>query len=101
MKHTLKSPDGTSFHDSTIHTSVEQLKQILGTPYSVNNDGLDKVNFEWIMETDNGEVFTVYDWKKYRPISETEEIEWHIGGYGKSITEQAKREIKTALNKKT
>jgi hypothetical protein len=93
MKPTTKSANGTSFHDTTIRMSVKQLKEILGEPVYDGNDGQDKTNYEWEMETDSGDVFTVYDWKEYRSISETEKIEWHIGGNSRSITEQAKREI--------
>jgi len=79
MKKTTKSTNGTSFHGETISASVNDLIRILGEPTNEQNDGSDKVNFEWEMELDNGEVFTVYDWKEYRRISKTEIIEWHIG----------------------
>lgn len=93
MKKTLQSPNGTSFHDTTIKCSVSTLIEILGEPYYSGNDGEDKVNFEWNMETDEGDIFTVYDWKEYRPLNENEMIEWHIGGKNRNITEQAAREI--------
>jgi len=93
MKKTRQSVGGTSFHGTTIVASVEELRQILGEPVIEGNDGQDKTNFEWEMETDSEDTFTVYDWKEYRPLSETEEIEWHIGGFNKSATERAKVEI--------
>ena len=93
MKTTSKDTNGTSFHDTVINCSVLALKKILGEPSYSGNDGEDKVNFEWEMETNDGDVFTVYDWKEYRSISEGENIEWHIGGHNKIITEQAKKEI--------
>jgi len=95
MKNTTQSLNGTSFHDIVIEATVKELKQILGEPEYDSNDGQDKVNFEWVMETDSGDVFTVYDYKEYRPLYETEMIKWHIGGQDKAITEQAKREIKS------
>ena len=52
-----------------------------------------------MMETKNGDVFTVYDWKEYRSLSESEVIEWHIGGFNKISTEQAKSEIREAIAK--
>jgi hypothetical protein len=97
MKKTLKSANGTSFHDTTIKSSVLTLTKILGEPHYSGNDGNDKTNFEWQMETDNGDVFTVYDWKEYRPLNENEIIEWHIGGINKNITETAVREIMDAI----
>ena len=93
MQKTTKSTGGTSFHDSTITASVNELIAVMGEPVYQGNDGEDKVNFEWEMETEDGEVFTVYDWKEYRPISRSEQIEWHIGGNGRRITEKALEEL--------
>lgn len=98
MKTTEKLEGGTSFHDTTIDCSVMKLIEILGAPKYVTNDGSDKTNYEWVMETDNGEVFTVYDWKYYRPLFMNEVVEWHIGGKSKAITERAKTEIMDKIN---
>jgi hypothetical protein len=98
MKQTNKSADGTSFHDTTFTTSVANLRKILGGPQSEQNDGEDKVNFDWTMETEDGTVFTVYDWKEYRPLEEDEEVEWHVGGRSRADTEKALNEIAEALN---
>lgn len=98
MKYTKKSPMGTSFHGTVFNASVADLRKILGDPDMEQNDGRDKVNFEWTMETDNGNVFTVYDWKEYRPIEEDEIIEWHVGGVSRFVTQEALKEIAGALN---
>ena len=97
MKATFKSANGTSFHNTTFSATVQDLRKILGIPRDEQNDGEDKVNFEWVMETDDGEVFTVYDWKEYRKLKEDEEIEWHIGGDSGRITEKALEEIEESL----
>ena len=47
MKKTNKSISGTSFHDSTVIATVDQLIHILGEPVDDSNTGQDKVNFEW------------------------------------------------------
>lgn len=99
MKPTKKSVNGTSFHNTVVHATVEQLRQVLGEPACEQNDGEDKVNFEWDMETDSGAPFTVYDWKEYRVLAEDEEIEWHIGGHRSIETAQAAIEISNALAK--
>jgi len=99
MKKTFQLIDGTSFHNTTIKCSVSTLTKVLGEPECAINDGEDKVNFEWEMETDNGDVFTVYDWKEYRSLNENEMIEWHIGGTSRNVTEQAAREIRDAIAK--
>ena len=93
MKATSKDIDGTSFHETTIKCSVSMLRKILGEPEYEPNNGEDKINFEWAMETNDGDVFTVYDWKEYRILNENEMIEWHIGGHNREVTEQAKSEI--------
>ena len=99
MKPTNQEIDGTSFHDSVITCSLSTLRKVLGEPAIESNDGEDKVNFEWFMETESGDVFTVYDWKEYRSINEGDLIEWHIGGHEVAVTEQAKREIRNAIAK--
>jgi len=93
MKKTFKETSGTSFHSTVIEATVNEMKHVLGEPHYDGNDGQDKINFEWEMETNNGDVFTVYDWKEYRSLSGNEVIEWHIGGHSKSVTEKAKKEI--------
>jgi hypothetical protein len=97
MKQTDKSADGTSFHNHTFTATVDDLRNVLGQPQFESNDGEDKNNFDWIMETEDGEVFTVYDWKEYRRLEEDEVIEWHIGGRSGLITEKALLEIRKAL----
>ena len=98
MKSTKQSANETSFFNETIRASVNDLRKILGEPDMETNDGSDKVNFEWIMENEDGDVFTVYDWKEYRRISEDEIIEWHIGGHNENVTSVAVNEIAEGLN---
>ena len=97
MKRTDKTANGTSFHDHTFTATVDDLRNVLGQPQFESNDGEDKNNFDWIMETQDGTVFTVYDWKEYRQLAEDEVIEWHIGGRSGADTEKALLEIREAL----
>jgi len=96
MKPTSKTINGTSFHNSTIITTLSDLKRVLGEPH-YRGGFEDKVQNEWEMETNDGEVFTVYDWKTYRPYNDNELINWHIGGHNKETTQQAKQEILDVL----
>ena len=98
MKQTDKSANGTSFHDTTFISTVADLLKILGEPQCEQNDGQDKCNFDWTMETEDGTIFTVYDWKEYRALQEGEIIEWHVGGKSRSDTEKALTEVIEALN---
>lgn len=93
MKKTKKSANGTSFFDHTVAATAEQLMKVIGKPTFNYNDGVDKVNMEWIMELDNGDVFTIYDWKHYRPIQHDEPISWHIGGRNARVTWDAKTQL--------
>ena len=97
MRTTTKSANGTSFHGTTITTSVKKLRKVLGEPNYSANLGNDKVNFEWQAETESGDVFTVYDWKEYRSIEEDERVEFHIGGHTNNATVKALDEILQAL----
>jgi hypothetical protein len=97
LKSTSKSANGTSFHHSTVRASVNELTKIIGEPTYESNDGEDKVNIEWELEDDNGDVITIYDWKEYRKIGYDEQIEWHVGGMSKNITDNAKGEIEYML----
>ena len=92
-KKTYKSTDGTSFHGITIRATVEQLTKAFGDPTMDSNWGDDKVNFEWEMETEDGEVFTIYDWKEGRPLRLSERVNWHIGAMNKSVCNTAEDEI--------
>jgi len=93
MKKTEKSANGTSFHDVTITASINDLTRLLGEPTYVGDFSEDKVTVEWICETQEGEVVTIYDWKEYRSIGKDEKIEFHLGGHSKMHTLDAKDEI--------
>ena len=98
MHQTTKSPSGTSFHGEAFRASVSDLRQILGVPADANNSGQDKTNFEWVMETETGDVFTVYDWKHYRPLDENEIVDWHVGSRTPRGSQIAVNEIASALD---
>lgn len=86
---------GTWFQGVTVHAKVRSLIAILGTPDCGGNDGNEKTNYEWARKTDGGDVFTVYDWKEYRPLDDDEIVEWHIGARSRRVAEQARDLIAT------
>jgi len=98
MKLSDKTANMTSFHGSTIKTTVRKLIEKVGQPQYGSNNGEDKTNFDWICETNLGGVFTIYDWKEYRTLDLDEVIEFHIGGHSKYVTEHAKEELENILN---
>ena len=99
MKKTKESATQTSFHKVTITTTVNELTRVLGEPTYQTNDGEDKTNFEWVCETIDGDVVTIYDWKEYRSIGKDEEIEFHLGGHSLIHTLDGKDELLRLLEK--
>jgi len=97
-KKTYKNVTGTSFHDVTFKATVNQLINVFGEPDYDSNNGEYKVNFEWDLETEEGDVFTIYDWKYYRKIDLDEVIEWHIGSLSRMISWDALDEITMELS---
>jgi hypothetical protein len=93
MKPTTQNANGTSFYNVTLDAPLRSLVKVLGKP----GKGFDKSQFEWVMETEDGDVFTVYDWKEDNRIDPNETITWNIGGKNKLATLTAKIEILDAL----
>ena len=89
---------GTTFHGITIRATANQLSEIVGE-YSKLKSGDGKTILQWILENEDNQVITIYDWKMYREVGLDEEIEWNIGGHNKQSTEKAKKEILNLLNK--
>ena len=93
---TKKGASGTSFHDTVLKCSVNDLIAIFGEPTREDNTGDDKVNFEWICETEEGDVFTIYDWKEYEtPMGS---YDWHIGGKSKQAVHAVTSTFKETSN---
>jgi hypothetical protein len=94
-----ESSVGTSFHGHVVKATIGELKAIFGEPDFQGDDFADnKITHEWIFESAEGNVFTLYDWKEYRKIPEYEVIEWHIGaksGYNGMV---ARDEVQSALD---
>lgn len=93
MKLSNQNQSGTSFQDVTITTTVKKLIEKIGEPQYKQNSGEDKVNFEWVCETKDGTVFTIYDWKEYRELILDETIEFHIGSHSEEISNKAQFEL--------
>jgi hypothetical protein len=92
-KQTNQSPNGTSFFGTTIKATPAQLKEAFPESWYGDNDGSDKTNYDFTLETESGKVFTIYDWKYYRPLHDNETVEWHIGGHDEMTTIEAAGEV--------
>lgn len=74
-------------------TTYNELEKQFGKPtYDGSGDG--KVNYEWVLETELGEVITIYDWKEYRDFGKDENIWWHIGVTGPTNKTNLMNELK-------
>ena len=97
MKRSNKT-GGTSFHGVTLTTTPQQLIDALGEPQYFSNDGSDKTNMDYSLETEDEIAFTIYDWKEYRPLQMDEKIKFHIGGFSYSQSVEAKNEVLRLIN---
>lgn len=94
---TTKSISGTSFHGTVIKATPSELTTLFPDAYHEQNDGSDKTNFDFYLETESGEPFTLYDWKEYRKLDMNEVVEWHVGGFDEATTITAAREVNNLL----
>ena len=92
-KHTRKSAGGTSFHGVTLKATPQQLIDLF--PHSVyeQNDGRDKTNFDFTLQTESGKVFKIYDWKEYRPLRMDEVVIWHVGAHNEETSVKGRDEV--------
>lgn len=97
-KFTKQSANGTSFHGVVFSATPQKLIDLFPNSFYNQNDGEDKSNFDFTLETEDGNVFTIYDWKEYRPLKMNEIIQWHIGGFDEQTCLQAKAEVLELLN---
>lgn len=97
--YTRKTPGGTSYHNVDFQATLSELKGKFPYSYEENNDVRDKTNFDFTLETESGKVFTLYDWKYYRPIKENEIIDWHIGAQDQATSLEALEELQAIFRK--
>ena len=96
MKRSSKTA-GTSFYNTILKATPQELIDALGKPHYFDNTGMSKTNMEYNLETSNGIHFTIYDWKEYREYSNDELIEWHIGGHQSKDAIKGMKELEAAL----
>lgn len=89
--------NGTSFFNVEFIATVDEITEAFGLPDWDDNDGEDKVNFSWDLKTPDGIIFTIYDWKHYRPLDSNEDISWHIGAHDRNQSNKAWSQVVRAL----
>lgn len=93
-RETTQNSGGTSYHGHKIITTLRILWDAIGHPDEWGWD--EKTQHHWTRETEDGEVFTIYDyhWPK---ISLDREVQWHIGAKNAIVAAKAQREIEDLL----
>ena len=93
----------TSFFGDMIQCSKIDMVEILGEPTVTRTsfDNFNKTFNEWILTTDEGFTFTVYDYwpgGKKSSYNDYEIIEWHIGAKNSKIAGLIRVMIKQELD---
>lgn len=90
MKYTEQDPSGTYFV-AIFKTTFAKLVEKIGKPSVYYGD---KTFYEWYLETEEGDVFTIYDWKESFAPSKNMPYEWHIGAKSEEVGKKAVAELK-------
>lgn len=94
MVHSDFNASGTSLV-GTIEADYYTLVELFGEPTWTDTSSQEKVNYEWVIQFDNGTLATIYNWKDYdggRYASQAPNYEWHVGGFNKAA-EWSVREV--------
>ena len=101
LKNAGNKTNRSSFHDVTIRATANEMKAIAADNNCEYWDDYgacsDKSQFDFNFETEEGIVFTVYDWKEYRHYDLDEILFWHIGGHTKAATIAGLKELRKHL----
>lgn len=81
--------NGTSLQ-GYVKTTYHRLCEVFGEPY----EGTDKTIAEWVIEDDDGNVATIYDWKE--DTLPLDLYEWHIGGHSSKALKLVKEQLTEA-----
>lgn len=90
MKYTEQNASGTYFV-TIFKTTFAKLVEKIGKPSFYYGD---KTFYEWCLETEEGDVFTIYDWKKSFAPCDNEMYDWHIGAKSEEVGKKAVAELK-------
>jgi len=74
--------NGTSLQ-GYIRATYNYLVRCFGEPIQRN---CGKTNIEWILESDNGEIITIYDWKVSRQAWDNDQFfQFNVGGKSNKV----------------
>ena len=91
FKPTDKSADWTAYMGS-FSASYKNLVKLFGKPNAITDEY--KVSTEWVLEDNEGNIVTIYDWKmtdlydeglySVEEFRKLDSYDWHIGGHKES-----------------
>lgn len=90
--------DTFSFHGHSVHTSKDDLEKVCGKVMFTDNDLAEDVKHVWEMQSEDGTLFTIYDYKEYREYPSNEKIDWHIGANNRFGAKKGYDEIKRGFH---
>ena len=77
--------NGTSLK-GYVTASYTKLVELFGAPHCADSSGEDKTQLEWLFSDDQGNSFTLYDWKNYGiDVTQLKSLQFHIGGKGSAM----------------
>lgn len=93
----LSKANGTSYHGRCVWCSINDIVSVFGKPHYTSPKS-EKAQYEWILETSEGNIITLYDWKQHRNFDDDEVICWHIGSHGRQAARLGEELIKMEIN---
>ena len=90
MKLTDKDTSGCYFV-ATFKTTFAKLVEKIGKPSYYDGD---KSFYLWCVETKDGDVCCIYDWKEMFAPSKNMPYEWHIGAKSEEVGKKVVAELK-------
>ena len=86
----------TSYFGDQIKLSLNDAIMYFGEPtYKGSID--EKVQYEWVFEGEDGNVFTLYDWKS-SVIFDDKPISWNIGASSRLASLEGRNELIESIN---
>ena len=96
MKQTIKNATGVHYLDVTVFATLDELIAVCGPPQYVH-DVMRGSCYEWGMETEDGDIFVIYDKLDHVMLDSMEPITWRIGSLNYLTADTARSEINQAL----
>lgn len=78
-----KKYNSMSYKIGSLNTNYKNLVRLFGKPQDENDDQSSKIQMEWTIEDELGNLFSIYSWKFYNDLNILKKwrlFNWSIGG---------------------